>query len=200
MGRNPEQNKILRDVQQAKILAVSLDLFVNRGFAATRIADIAAEAGVSAGLLYHYFPSKDDVLVALLQSSLPRMEAAAQELEALALPVAEKIHLALQRLIQGIQEHSETGKFHLLIAQVSASDVLPEAARAIIDRHANGPYRVMERLLAKGQEEGSVRDGEPREMAMIFWALVKGLSIHHAVHGKKLGTPTPETILPLFLK
>ena len=200
MGRNPEQNKILRDVQQAKILAVSLDLFVNRGFAATRIADIAAEAGVSAGLLYHYFPSKDDVLVALLQSSLPRMEAAAQELEALALPVADKIHLALQRLIKGIQEHSETGKFHLLIAQVSASDVLPEAARAIIDRHANGPYRVMERLLAKGQEEGSVRDGKPREMAMIFWALVKGLSIHHAVHGKKLGTPSPETILPLFLK
>ena len=200
MGRNPEQNKILRDVQQAKILSVSLDLFVNRGFAATRIADIAAEAGVSAGLLYHYFPSKDDVLVALLQSSLPRMEAAAQELEALALPVADKIHLALQRLIQGIQEHSETGKFHLLIAQVSASDVLPEAARAVIDRHANGPYRVMERLLAKGQEEGSVREGKPREMAMIFWALVKGLSIHHAVHGKKLGTPTPETILPLFLK
>lgn len=200
MGRNPEQNKILRDVQQAKILAVSLELFVNRGFAATRIADIAAEAGVSAGLLYHYFPSKDDVLVALLQASLPRMEAAAQELEALALPVADKIHLALQRLIQGIQEHSETGKFHLLIAQVSASDVLPEAARAIIDRHANGPYRVMERLLAKGQEEGSVREGKPREMAMIFWALVKGLSIHHAVHGKKLGTPTPETILPLFLK
>lgn len=200
MGRNPEQNKILRDVQQAKILAVSLDLFVNRGFAATRIADIAAEAGVSAGLLYHYFPSKDDVLVALLQSSLPRMEAAAQELEALELPVADKIRLALQCLIKSIQEHSETGKFHLLIAQVSASDLLPEAARAIIDRHANGPYRVMERLLAKGQTEGSVRDGKPREMAMIFWALVKGLSIHHAVHGKKLGTPTPETILPLFLK
>lgn len=200
MGRNPEQNKILRDVQQAKILAVSLDLFVNRGFAATRIADIAAEAGVSAGLLYHYFPSKDDILVALLQASLPRMEAAAQELEALEMPVADKIRLALQRLIKSIQEHSETGKFHLLIAQVSASDVLPEAARAIIDRHANGPYRVMERLLAKGQEEGTVRDGKPREMAMIFWALVKGLSIHHAVHGKKLGTPTPETILPLFLK
>ena len=200
MGRNPEQNKILRDVQQAKILSVSLELFVNRGFAATRIADIAAEAGVSAGLLYHYFPSKDDILVALLQASLPRMEAAAQELEALELPVADKIRLALQRLIKSIQAHSETGKYHLLIAQVSASDMLPDAARAIIDRHANGPYRVMERLLAKGQEEGTVRDGKPREMAMIFWALVKGLSIHHAVHGKKLGTPTPETILPLFLK
>jgi len=200
MGRNPEQNKILRDVQQAKILSVSLDLFVNRGFAATRIADIATEAGISAGLLYHYFPSKDDILAALLQESLPRMEAAAHDLEALVLPVADKIRLALQLLIKGIQEHSETGKYHLLIAQVSASDVLPEAARAIIERHAYGPYRVMERLFAKGQSEGSVHDAKPRELAMIFWALIKGLSIHHAVHGKKLGTPTPDTILPLFLK
>ena len=200
MGRNPEQNKILRDVQQAKILSVSLDIFVRRGFAATRIADIASEAGVSAGLLYHYFPSKDDVLVALLQASLPRMEAAALELEALDLPVADKIRLALQRLISDIQEHSETGKFHLLFTQVSASDVLPEAARAIIEQHANGPYQVMERLLAKGQEEGSVRDGTPREMAVIFWALIRGLSIHRAVHGEKMGTPNPEMILPLFLK
>lgn len=200
MGRNPEQNKILRDVQQAKILSVSLDLFVKRGFAATRIADIATEAGISAGLLYHYFPSKDDILAALLQESLPRMEAAAQELEALALPVADKIRLALQMLIRGIQEHTETGKYHLLIAQVSASDVLPDVARAVIERHAYAPYQVMERLFVKGQEEGSVRDGQPRELAMIFWALVKGLSIHHAVHGKKLGEPTPEAILPLFLK
>ena len=200
MGRNPEQNKTLRDVQQAKILSVSLDIFVRRGFAATRIADIASEAGVSAGLLYHYFPSKDDVLVALLQASLPRMEAAALELEALDLPVADKIRLALRRLISDIQEHSETGKFHLLFTQVSASDVLPEAARAIIEQHASGPYQVMERLLAKGQEEGSVRDGTPREMAVIFWALIRGLSIHRAVHGEKMGTPNPEMILPLFLK
>lgn len=200
MGRNPEQNKILREVQRTKILSVSLDLFVQRGFAATRIADIATEAGVSPGLLYHYFPGKDDILAALLEASLPRMESAAQELETLALPVAEKIRLALQLLIRGIQEHNETGKYHLLIAQVSTSDVLPDAARAIIERHAQAPYQIMERLFAKGQQEGTVRDGDPRELAMIFWALVKGLSIHHAVHGKALGEPTPEAILPLFLK
>lgn len=200
MGRNPEQNRILRDVQQAKILSVSLDLFVRRGFAATRIADIAAEAGVSAGLLYHYFPSKDDVLIALLRESLSRMEAATEALESLDQPVADTLRLALQQLINDIQEPSETGKFHLLVAQVSASDVLPEAARSIIQRHAEGHYRVMERLLAKGQNEGSVRDGAPGEMATIFWALVKGLSIHHAVHGQKMGISTPGVLLPLFLK
>lgn len=200
MGRNPEQNRILRDVQQAKILSVSLDLFVRRGFAATRIADIATEAGVSAGLLYHYFPSKDDVLVALLRESLCRMEASAEALESIDQPVSDTLRMAVQQLINDIREHSETGKFHLLVAQVSASDMLPEAARSIIESHTEGPYRVMERLLAKGQREGSVRDGAPNEMATIFWALVKGLSIHHAVHGRKMGIPTPDALLPLFLK
>lgn len=189
-----------RETQRASILTCSLNLFVTRGFAATRIADIAASAGISSGLLYHYFPSKDDILLALLEESLPKMDAAAQNLEALALPVADKIRLALQVLIRGIEENAATGKYHLLIALASASDALPEAARAVINRHAYGPYQVMERIFAEGQKEETIRSGDPREMALIFWALVKGLSIHYAVHGNALGSPTPEAILPLFLK
>ncbi len=200
MGRNAEQNKVLREIQYARILACSLSLFVSRGYAATRIADIAAEAGISPGLLYHYFPSKDEILVALLEESLPKMVAAAVELEAMDKPVADKLRLALDALIAGIQARSETGKYHLLIAQVSASDGLPEGARAILENHARLPYEIMERILAQGQAEGSVREGDARQMAMIFWALVKGLSIHHAVHGKALGEPTTEAMLPLFLK
>lgn len=200
MGRNAEQNKLLRELQYARILACSLNLFVSRGYAATRIADIASEAGISPGLLYHYFPSKDDILVALLEESLPRMEAAASALEAMEKPVADKLRLALDALIEGIHARSETGKTHLLIAQVSASDVLPEGARAILENHARAPYEIMERIFARGQAEGSVRAGDARQMAMIFWALVKGLSIHHAVHGKDLGEPSTDAILPLFLK
>ncbi len=200
MGRNVDQNRQLREAQYARILTSSLSLFVSRSFAATRVADIAADAGVSPGLLYHYFPGKDDILAALLQDSLPRLEAAALELEALSRPVADKIRMALQRLIEGIQTNSDTSKHHLLIAQISACDVLPDAARAILGQHARTPYAVMERLFAQGQAEGSVRDGDARQMAMIFWSLVKGLAIHHAIHGRDLGEPTAEAIAPLFLK
>jgi len=200
MGRNQEQNQIQRDSQRARILSVSLRLFVSRGFAATRITDIATEARISSGLIYHYFQSKDDMLVSLLEESLPKMDAAARDLEAMALPVADKIRLALRMLIRGIQENAETGKFHLLVALVSASDAVPDAARLILKRHAHGPYQAMERIFAKGQEEGSVRSGNPRDIAMLFWALIKGLSIHHAVHGNTLGEPDPETLLTFFLK
>jgi len=199
MGRNQEQNQLQRDAQRTKILSAALRLFVARGFAATRIVDIAAQAGVSSGLLYHYFGGKDDLLAALLAESLPKMDAAARGLEALEAPVADKIRLALRTLVRGILDNADTGKHHLLVALVSASDALPDAARDIIERHARGPYRVMERLFAAGQQEGTVRDGDPRDMAMLFWALVKGLSIHHAVHGDALGAPDPDFILPLFL-
>lgn len=199
MGRNIERNRLLRESQRRRILESSLRLFVHRGFSATRVADIAFDAGISQGLLYHYFPGKDEILVALLESALPKMDSAARDLEALDLPPAEKIRVALRALLQGIQENADTGKTHLLVALASASDALPEAARAIVDRHARGPYRTMARIFAKGQEDGSVRPGNPREMALLFWALVKGLSIHHAVHGNTLGKPAPEAILPLFL-
>ena len=148
MGRNAEQNRLLREAQYAAILACALDLFVSRGFAATRVADIAGAAGISPGLLYHYFPGKDDILVALLQNALPKLEAAAHELEALSAPAADKIRAALRLSIQGMVENSENGKYHLLLVQLAASDVLPEAARALIDAHAQTPYCTMQRIFA----------------------------------------------------
>lgn len=199
MGRNVEQNRKSREEQRTRILSSSLRLFVQRGFAATRIGDIAEHAGISQGLLYHYFPSKDEILVALLQESLPRMDAAAKALEAMDAPASTKIKLALDALLQGIQASDDNGRHHLLVALASASDALPDAARELIARHARNPYAVMRRIFAAGQAEGTVRPGDPKELAMLFWSLIKGLSIHHAVHGNALGRATPATIHPLFL-
>ena len=47
------------------ILDAAVKVFARQGFHACRVSDIADEAGVASGLLYHYFPSKDDVLSTL---------------------------------------------------------------------------------------------------------------------------------------
>lgn len=200
MGRSAEGNRIRREAQRTSILEGSLRLFVHRGFAATRVADIALEAGISQGLLYHYFPGKDEILLALLEESLPRLDAAARDLLALDLPAARKLRIALDGLLEGILTRAGTGDRHLLVVLASTSDALPLPCRALIDRHGRGPYEAMERLFSEGQAEGSVRPGDPREQALLFWSLVKGLAIHHAVHGASLGTPGSESILPLFLR
>jgi AcrR family transcriptional regulator len=200
VGRNVEQNQLRREAQRAAILSSSLKLFVHRGFSATRIQDIAGDAGISQGLCYHYFPSKEDILVALLERALPRMDRAAKDLEAASFSAGDKIRMALEALIGGLEKNDDAGRYHFLVAVASASDALPKAAREILDRHSRNPYAIMKRIFEKGQKEGSVRDGDPRQMALVFWSLVKGLSIHRAVHGASLGRPDPRFLLPLFLR
>src|SRR6185312_4503426 len=59
MPRTEESNQRTRDEQTRKIIAAATKVFAHKGLAATKMADIAAEAGISYGLLYHYFDNKE---------------------------------------------------------------------------------------------------------------------------------------------
>jgi AcrR family transcriptional regulator len=65
--RTTEQFQELRDASKQKIMDAALELFGTKGFASTSIADIVKAAGISKGLVYHYFDSKDDLLEQLVQ-------------------------------------------------------------------------------------------------------------------------------------
>lgn len=55
------------DRRRAELLDVALHLFAQKGFASTTIADISAASGTAHGLVYHYFRSKDELLIAVLE-------------------------------------------------------------------------------------------------------------------------------------
>jgi AcrR family transcriptional regulator len=57
--RTPKQFEIIKKERKELLMAAALKLFANKGFTTTSIMDIAREAGVSKGLLYNYFDSKD---------------------------------------------------------------------------------------------------------------------------------------------
>jgi AcrR family transcriptional regulator len=59
-----------KDARPAELLAAALDLFVERGYAATRLDDVAAKAGVSKGTLYLYFDSKEALFQAVVREGL----------------------------------------------------------------------------------------------------------------------------------
>ena len=64
--RSSQQYKELRDASRQKILESSLELFGTKGYKSTTIADIVKKAGISKGLIYHYFDSKEDILKQLV--------------------------------------------------------------------------------------------------------------------------------------
>src|SRR3954469_7259386 len=66
-----------KEARPQELLAAALDLFVERGFAATRLDDVAARAGVSKGTLYLYFANKEELFKAVVRESmLPALDEA----------------------------------------------------------------------------------------------------------------------------
>ena len=66
-----------KDARPGEIIAAALASFADRGYAATKLEDVAAAAGISKGTIYLYFPTKEDLFRAVVrQAVLPNLEAA----------------------------------------------------------------------------------------------------------------------------
>lgn len=68
IATSPRQRR--KEARPAELMAAALDLFVSKGFAATRLEDVAAHAGVSKGTLYLYFDNKEALFKAVIQQGI----------------------------------------------------------------------------------------------------------------------------------
>lgn len=189
MARTQEQNDAMKQERRANILSAALKLFASRGLAATKISDIATVTGMSQGLVYHYFPSKEHIFTEIIASAFARMNSACEMLLSDPAPPHEKITKAMEVLIAGIRDHEDTARYHLLIATATASDAIPAETKEIITKHNRYPYKVMETIIRQGQKEGTIRDHNPKELATLFWTTVLGLAIHKSSHGANARMP-----------
>ncbi|MGH8682005.1 MAG: TetR/AcrR family transcriptional regulator, partial [Burkholderiales bacterium] len=71
-NKNEPRFERRKDARPGEILDAALDLFVEKGFAATRLEDVAQRAGVSKGTVYLYFDSKEDLFKAVIRSGMVR--------------------------------------------------------------------------------------------------------------------------------
>lgn len=200
MTRNPEQNQKMRDERREKIIHHALRLFATKGLYATKVSDIAAEAQMSQGLLYHYFRSKEEIFTEIIRGAFEKMNAAALGLEALPLPPKEKIQMALTQLLRGIEESEDFASTILLNAQAGVSDATPAEAQSILKAESMVPYEVVERILRAGQQDGTIKQHDAKEMAMVFWTTIKGLALHKAVYGAEFKVPDVCILMSMFLR
>lgn len=71
--RTKKQFEEIRSQSQAQLITTALSLFASKGFTSTSVADIARQAGVSKGLMYNYFPSKEKLLLAIIGQALKEL-------------------------------------------------------------------------------------------------------------------------------
>ena len=199
MGRGAEFNDRVKEARRKTILETAVKLFAVNGLAGTKISRIASDAGMSQGLMYHYFRSKEEIYVALIRHAFSRMNTAVRALEALPVTAREKIETAIVQLLHGFDASEASGYYHLLIAQATASQAIPDAAAAIIERQGKVPYQVMARIIADGQAKGELCNHDPDELALVFWTTIKGLALHRVTHGSGVKMPDPDMLMKIFL-
>ena len=94
--RTKAQNEQIRQERKTQILDAARRVFAARGFHVTKMSDIAREAGVSQGTLYHYFRSKDDLFTSLFSSWAEKLEEVVRGLPDVPLSAAERLRRTSQ--------------------------------------------------------------------------------------------------------
>ena len=140
----------------ADILTAALEAFVENGFAATRLEDIAARAGVSKGTLYLYFESKDALFKAAVRENIvPIVERAEQRVDEFEGSSRDLLVEVVRGWWKAMHESRITGLPKLVLAE---SSNFPEAARFYFDEVVVRVRGLFARALRRGIESGEFRE------------------------------------------
>lgn len=200
LARNKQQNEKMREERKEQIQKAALQQFSTKGLFATRITDIAEAAGMAQGLLYHYYKSKEEIYVELIEDALDKMNSAAFELKEMSLPAQDKIIMAIEQMLHTIESSDVFNQTSRLIAHASNSTAIPEKARQLIEEKRDIPYQVVAKIMAQGQKEGTIIKHDPDELALIFWTSLNGLAIYRATRQDHTTMPEARILINMFLE
>lgn len=149
-----------KEARPAEIVAAALEVFAEKGFAAAKLDDIAARAGVSKGALYLYFETKQDLFTAVVREAvLPNIEAVEQVARGADLPFATIVRLLLAR----VAEYASTTQLGSVAKMVIAeARNFPDLARVWHDEVVSRALSLLTSLIEDAQAKGEVRPGDPR--------------------------------------
>ena len=157
--RNEPRFERRKDARPSELTAAALELFVEKGFAATRLEDVAARAGVSKGTLYLYFDSKEELFKAVIQSAVvPVLDQGEQVFETFDGTASD----LLRELVTGwwglFGSRPLSGIPKLMISEASN---FPEIARYYHDNVIVRGKRIFTRALELGVARGEFRPVDP---------------------------------------
>jgi AcrR family transcriptional regulator len=165
--------------RRRQIMDAAIRCFARDGFHRTTMQDIVAEAGMSAGAIYRYFPAKEDIVAAIAA------EYRAPEITAFATAMAEDdVAVALRSLARatlGRLADTDEQRWRRVTVQVWAEALRDERVMGIVRDGLDAPLAMLAELIRRGQRDGSVSpDIDPLGLARVCAAIFEGLVLQQA--------------------
>ena len=155
------------DARRGKIRDAAVRVFARKGFHNARVGDIAAEAGVAHGLLYHYFESKDALLESVFRETWSAMLDLIREVEESGEPAREQLRRVAAVVLRTWRRDPDLVR--VLVREVTRTPQIQQQAEEV--GHA---YEAIERIVRFGQERGEFRtDLDARLAALILYGALE---------------------------
>jgi AcrR family transcriptional regulator len=171
--RKPEENQQIRDERREAILRAAAGVFAAMGLGPAKIGDIAQAAGVSYGLVYHYFGAKEAVFAALVEQGARATAGLVEYLRRQESTAWAQLHWLTETMVQGLSQTPELLLVSLeALTKAAVSPEIRERARL-----GNEQLRkAVAALIARGQAEGTVVAGDPDALAILYLSSLNGLA------------------------
>ena len=162
-----------KEMRRKQIMFKALELFIYKGFSETKISDIAESLGISTGLLFHYYESKEKLYEELVLMGAEQSKYSEQvEYDD---PIDYFTNF-INMLFTAAKQQPWVYQMFMLMEQARRPN-MPENIRNIalsvnkVDFAAD--------IIRKGQENGSIKDGDPVALSFAFWCSVQGVMQLH---------------------
>ena len=162
--------------RREEILRAALRLFVRKGYAGTKVGDIAEAVGMSAGLMFHYFDSKEalyEELIGLGVSGPMAMMGEGAEGGAIAF-----FEGAAAGVLGYLREEPFMADMFVLMGNALMDEAIPPRAKELL---------------------AGIREGDPVALSVAFWAAIQGIAEELAVY-PDMPCPEPEWIVDIVRK
>jgi TetR/AcrR family transcriptional regulator, fatty acid metabolism regulator protein len=163
------RNEKLAAEKRRLILDAAVRVFARQGFNQCRVSDIADEAGVAYGLVYHYFRSKDEVLDTLFLERWNVMLDVIRDLDGQDLPARQKLYAIASFIVDSYRHDPELMK--VIIVEVT------RAANSFGQTHLEKiteAYELIAGIVARAQADGAFKDTvTPRFAALAFYGAIE---------------------------
>jgi TetR/AcrR family fatty acid metabolism transcriptional regulator len=157
-----------QEERRRQILDAAVRAFAKKGYHACRVSDIAEEAGVAYGLVYHYFESKDAVLESVFREMWGMLVAAINAVEAVEESPREQLRKSCAIVLRTWRDYPDVVR--VLVREVARSG---EHLQREVEEIAHA-FDALQRIVERGQEQGVFRsDLSPRLTAWIVYGALE---------------------------
>ncbi len=167
MARTP---KVVED-RREQIIEAAVRVFAQKGFDKATNKDVAQEAGITAGLIYHYFKSKEDLLKAALEGNSPEQLLRSFPSQILELSPEEMLRFVAQQLLSAAERESFVQLIRIYLPEMIYNPGIAPLGLPMI----HDVVEILEDYLTKKMDSGELRRMDARLTAQIFLGSIMDL-------------------------